>query len=112
MATQPIEMAIKTYRPAVSTTAQMSNYALVRLGGPQQADVGPAQAEMMLVLDRSGSMDSRGPGGQKHIERVIDAAEAVVGALRPQDRLGIIAFDDSARVVSPLTAGEKRNKLL
>src|SRR5262245_42436137 len=114
MSKQPLEMTVRMFRPAVSPTARMGNYALVRLSVPEgskSTTSAAVKAEMMLILDRSGSMDSRGSDGKKHIVRVVEAAQAVVDALRPQDRLGIVAFDDRAELVAPLTSGEQRGQL-
>ena len=108
--TAPLEMSVTTFRPAAKTTEDTANYALVRLTVPQQANLGETYAELMLVLDRSGSMFH--PPGDRPIDKVIEAVRAVINALRPRDRLGFVTFDDSAKVYCPLTPGESKRQLL
>jgi len=52
---------------------------------------------VILVVDRSGSMS-----GQK-IDRTRKAAALVIGRLRKTDWVGVLAFDTTPRVLSPLS---------
>ncbi|MBK8978473.1 MAG: von Willebrand factor type A domain-containing protein [Planctomycetes bacterium] len=67
----------------------------------------PREARRPLVLtfvvDTSGSMAE----GQR-IELVKDALRALTGQLDSRDRLGIVAFNNDARLVLPLTRGNER----
>lgn len=112
MSDVPIEMKIANYRSAVSISKESANYSLVSLSVADGAELGEVRAEMMLVLDYSGSMYASGSSGRMHIDEVIDAARAVINALSPNDRLGIVAFDDRPRLVCPLMAGENKQRLL
>jgi Ca-activated chloride channel homolog len=112
MADEPIRMSIANCRSAVPCNHEVANYSLIELNVAQKANLGDVRAEMVLVLDRSGSMNSSASDGTRHISRVIDAVEEVVKALRPNDRLAIVAFDDQAQLYCPLTAGETRKQLL
>ncbi|MFT4704700.1 MAG: Ca-activated chloride channel family protein [Bradymonadia bacterium] len=60
---------------------------------------------IMLVIDRSGSMD-----GAK-IEMAKDAAQAVVEILGPQDAIGVIAFDTQAQTVVRLQPATNRARI-
>ena len=111
MTVQPIEMRLTTCRNCVPTGVVKENYALAKITVPKAASVGEIRAEMALVLDCSGSMFERGADDRRHLDAVIDAVQEIVNALRPNDRLGIVGFDDSAWLVAPLTAGESRHKL-
>ena len=51
---------------------------------------------MVLVLDSSGSM-------RRASEQVVAAAAAFVGALRPEDSMGMLTFADKVDVVHAIT---------
>ena len=57
---------------------------------------------MVLVIDRSGSM-----GGLK-LDLAKDAARGTVELLGPRDQIGVVAFDDDAYWVSPLSSAADR----
>lgn len=68
--------------------------------GLQAAAVAPADREpvnLTFVVDVSGSME-----GWK-MEMVTSAMYRLVDALRPDDAVAIVAFDDQARLVLPMT---------
>jgi Ca-activated chloride channel homolog len=110
-----LNMKVSCYREFVPTTATMTNYALIDVQLSPEADrelsKGPTQGEMVLVLDRSGSMNGRGPDGKRHIEKVIDAARRVVAVMGPADRLAVIAFDNRVIYVCPFISGECKSTL-
>ncbi len=60
---------------------------------------------IMLVIDRSGSMD-----GIK-LEMAKDAARAVVDLLGPQDSVGVIAFDDRPETVVRMQSASNRSRI-
>lgn len=60
---------------------------------------------LMLVIDRSGSME-----GVK-LDMARDAARAAVDLLGPQDRVGVTAFDDSAREIVRLQRASNRSRI-
>ena len=55
------------------------------------------QADIMLLIDVSGSMQEEDKIGQ-----AIQAAEAFVNEIEPSNRLGLAVFSDSVRVLVPL----------
>ncbi|HWI65713.1 MAG TPA: VWA domain-containing protein, partial [Symbiobacteriaceae bacterium] len=66
--------------------------------GPARAETAaPAQADVILLLDRSGSMLKNDPQGLTD-----SGAQVFVDMLDPQDRVAIVAFDSDARVLLPL----------
>ena len=97
---------------------------LVAIGGPTSFGVGGyygTQLEEMLpvdmqikdekrrptlgivfIIDHSGSM-SESSGGASRLELAKEAAVRSVRLLFPKDRVGVIAFDDSASWVVPMT---------
>ena len=69
---------------------------LLELRAPEAPQVqARAAAAVQVVLNRSGSM-----GGER-LEAAQRALVALVDRLDPADRFGVVAFDDSARVVVP-----------
>jgi hypothetical protein len=65
----------------------------------------PLPLDIVLVLDVSGSMvDPAGRGGGSKLDAAKDAARSFVGLLRlGQDRISLVAFDQSARLALPLS---------
>jgi Ca-activated chloride channel family protein len=80
-------------------------YALVDIS-PQGDSAGVHRnLNLVLVIDRSTSM--RGA----RMNNVKLAAQDMVEAMRPEDRLGIVSFSDRAEVVAPSTLGSDKQKL-
>jgi hypothetical protein len=69
------------------------------------------EAALIVVFDKSGSMDERS-GGATKIESAREGIRQVLGALPPTDALGIIAFDRVPTVVAPLRSGHDANAIL
>src|SRR4051812_23400753 len=67
-----------------------------------QSDATRPPAAVEIVLDRSGSMNG------DRLETAKHALISLIDRLRPDDRLGVIAFDDDIAVVVP--AGELADK--
>lgn len=63
------------------------------------------RVDVVLALDTSGSMlEPAAPGGPTKLAAAVEAARVFVGQLRlPRDRVAVVAFNGSARVVRPLT---------
>lgn len=71
---------------------------------------GPAQTDVILLLDRSGSMVKNDPQGLTDI-----GPQVFVDMLDPGDRVAVVAFDTDARVLLPLSPvgdGEAARKAL
>jgi len=65
---------------------------------------------LMLVIDKSGSMD----GGQYGINKMEIAKEAAiksVNSLKPKDKIGVIAFDGAAQWVVELSTTDDEEKI-
>jgi Ca-activated chloride channel family protein len=72
---------------------------LVSLAAPVPEEIADRPGETLIaVVDRSGSM-SRGP-----IQAVRTALHQLVDRLKPQDRFGVVVFDDEALVQVPTRA--------
>ncbi len=60
--------------------------------------------DLVLVLDTSNSMAERAIDGGSKLDAAVAAAEALLGALRlPADQVGLVSFNQTARLVSPLS---------
>jgi Ca-activated chloride channel family protein len=83
------------------------NLAL-RLTADPNPGARPQPVALCLVVDRSGSM-----AGQP-LARARDAAALAVRHLRPEDRLGLVAFDEVALTIFPLqpVAPAQRGRIL
>lgn len=73
-------------QPSASTTEQPA------------AQAGAPSADLLLLLDRSGSMRQFDPDNLS-----LTGAGLLVAMLDPSDRLGLIPFDEGARLLLPLT---------
>jgi Ca-activated chloride channel family protein len=63
-----------------------------------------ARTDLVVVLDRSGSM-----GGEK-IEYARAAVRSLVGALGKDDRFALVTYSDGAQVAIPLSAATDRDR--
>lgn len=85
--------SVKRYRDWITSTISQTASA---------SDVSTA-----LIIDSSGSMSSNDPGNRR-----LAGANSYVTASLPDDQVGVVDFDDSARVVSPaVRVGDNRQTL-
>lgn len=71
-------------------------HVLVDIEAPEAPDLERAPLDVVLVLDRSGSMSGR------PLEAVTNAAAEVLRLAHPDDRIGVVTFDSDADMVLPL----------
>ncbi|NBN95916.1 MAG: VWA domain-containing protein, partial [Verrucomicrobia bacterium] len=90
--------------------ASEATHVLVRIVAPSQpADTVAtprAPLDLALVIDRSGSMSGR------PLEAALESAVRIVRGLRADDRVSVVAFDESIEVVQPLTTVTDREELV
>lgn len=72
---------------------------------PIQKDLNRPSLALMLVIDKSGSME-----GAK-IQLAKRAAIATAEAIHPRDQIGVIAFDGASRVILELTSASDRTTI-
>lgn len=72
----------------------------VKVRAPSRVDTG--EVALLLILDRSGSMDQKTEDGATKIAAARDAAVLAADALNPKDYLGVLAFDTEQLWVSPI----------
>jgi len=93
----------------VVPSPQRQGYHLLHLGlkAKEIAVADRPEANLVFVIDVSGSMDNEG-----RLTLVKDSLRLLVQQLRGGDRVGIVAYGSSARVVLPPTAGSEHDTIL
>lgn len=82
----------------IAVESEDTVHALLELTAPTPANAEQRPpATLQVVIDRSGSMAD----GRLHA--ALQALNALIGRLRPDDRLGLVTFDDQVTV--PIAAG-------
>jgi Ca-activated chloride channel family protein len=64
-----------------------------------------------MVIDRSGSMSEPAGGKMMKVDLAKNAAAAAVEILKPEDMVGVVAFDWVPRVMVPMTDARNRNTI-
>jgi Mg-chelatase subunit ChlD len=67
---------------------------------------GGDNADVVVVLDRSGSMSAEVSSGRSRLEAAKDAAKLLVSLMKPADRVELIAFDSTVTVAQPFTSDQ------
>jgi VWFA-related protein len=96
----PAVVTDKTGRPLPGLRAE--NFQILEDGQPQTiANFGTTDApfEIALLLDTSGST-------REDVSLIRDAANSFVSALRPGDRVGVVAFNQAQTVKDPIATVE------
>ncbi len=70
----------------------------------RRACIGPNRKAIALVMDVSGSMAEPTRAGRPAIDAAIEAAQTFLDRLTDEDRVALVAFDETARRVTALTA--------
>jgi len=93
-----MRVGLQSYLSDINIDAQINN-SQRQLSLAISAIPDSASAELplnlCLVLDRSGSMSER------PLEMVKEAAISIIGKLKPEDRISVVAFDHRAKVIVP-----------
>jgi len=99
-----VRVSARTSHPAVLAGEPRDVHLHVALEAADLPRVPRLPMNLALVIDRSGSM-----GSQDKLVHAKAAAEQLVGRLRPDDRLAVVAYDDRVQTVVPSTpAGERQ----
>ena len=88
--------SIKFDRTIVAVRVGEVVNVLVELTAPPAAPVGRAPLDVVVVLDRSGSM------GGAPLAAVTAATAQLLRLAGADDRIGVVAFDDTVQLVLPL----------
>lgn len=109
---ESLQVYVRDYGGGLVVTGGENSYALGGYYKTKMEEILPVDMEMkikgevpnlglMLVIDKSGSMEG-GEVGTSKIEIAKEAAIKAVNSLKPKDQIGVITFDDTPQwVVKP-----------
>lgn len=100
-----MKIVINPIRPLLSDIGQ-DFHVLVRLQSEPQESFKRTPLNLALVVDRSGSM--QGPKLQEAKRCVVE----LIKRMNPQDRVGVVQYDDNADTVLPLSSVEEVSSLV
>jgi Ca-activated chloride channel family protein len=81
-------------------------YLDLRVSGKALANNNRKPMNLVLVIDRSGSM-----GSENKLEKVKEAAGAIIDNMNPTDRLAIVIYDDQVQTLYPSSPVENKARL-
>ena len=93
-----MQPSIKLDRTLVAVNVDGVVHLMLELAAPAAAAATRAPLDVVLVLDRSGSM------GIEPMHAVREATCSLLRLLGSDDRLGVVAFDNEIEMVLPLTS--------
>lgn len=119
---ESLQMYVRDYGGGLIVTGGENSFALGGYYKTKLEEMLPVNMEMkikgevpslglMLVIDKSGSMES-GEVGVSKIEIAKEAAIKAVNSLKPKDQIGVITFDDTPQWVIKPSANQREEELI
>lgn len=99
-----IQFEWKLGNPYVYNNGNGEAFLDLRVTGKQSNSSDRKRMNLVLVIDRSGSMSS-----ENKLEQVKTSAVEILNNLNPSDRLAIVTYDDSINTILPSTTVEDKN---
>mmetsp|Transcript_16662 Transcript_16662/g.27621 ORF Transcript_16662/g.27621 Transcript_16662/m.27621 type:complete len:734 (-) Transcript_16662:218-2419(-) len=117
-AVAPFLVPSPSFEVSTQVISSTDGYALIQVSVTDEKSTSHSPASIICVIDVSGSMssaatmhnDKEGSGGLSLLDIVKHATRTVIETLAPQDRLAVIAYDNAAQLVIPLTCMTSENK--
>lgn len=81
-------------------------YLDLRVSGKAVENQDRKKMNLVLVIDRSGSM-----GSENKLENVKNAALQIINNMNPADRLGIVIYDDNVQTLLPSSPVENKEQI-
>lgn len=81
-------------------------YLDLRVSGKPVENQDRKKMNLVLVIDRSGSM-----GSENKLENVKNAALQIINNMNPTDRLGIVIYDDAVQTLLPSSPVENKESI-
>ena len=91
-----MQPTVKFDRTLVTVLVDEVVHVMLELAAPPAAPVARAPLDVVVVLDRSGSMSG------EPLESVTAATAQLLRLAGPDDRMAVVAFDDEVQLVLPL----------
>jgi Ca-activated chloride channel homolog len=101
-----IQFEWKLGNPYVYNNGNGEAFLDLRVTGKQSNSSDRKRMNLVLVIDRSGSMSS-----ENKLEQVKNSAVEILNNLNPSDRLAIVTYDDSINTILPSTSVEDKNSI-
>lgn len=98
-----IQFEWKLGNPYVYNNGNGEAFLDLRVTGKQNNSSDRKRMNLVLVIDRSGSM-----GSENKLEQVKTSAVEILNNLNPADRLAIVTYDDSINTLLPSTTVEDK----
>ncbi len=119
---ESLQIYVRDYGGGLIVTGGENSYALGGYYKTKLEEILPVNMEMkikgevpslglMLVIDKSGSMDG-GEVGTNKIEIAKEAAIKAVNSLKPKDQIGVVTFDDTPQWVVKPSPDQNEDELI
>ena len=102
----PVHMKPEISNPYVEYNSDRNMLVNMKLWGDEIRPVKRPPVNLILVIDESGSMNEKGK-----MTYAKKAAKNMINNLNSYDRVGIVAYSDYARIISPLQRLKNKSRL-
>ena len=102
----PVHMKPEISNPYIEYNSDREMLVNMKLWGDEIRPVKRPPVNLILVIDESGSMNEKGK-----MTYAKKAAKNMINNLNSYDRVGIVAYSDYARVISPLQRLKNKSRL-